>query len=65
MTPSWWMPDSWAKALAPTMALFGCTGKPVMPGHELAGRHDLGGVDAAVAREEVLARAYSHHDLFQ
>src|SRR5690606_41034455 len=24
------MPDSWAKALAPTMALFGCTGKPVM-----------------------------------
>jgi hypothetical protein len=25
------MPDSWAKALAPTMALFGCTAKPVMP----------------------------------
>src|SRR3569832_1852159 len=24
------MPDSWAKALAPTMALLGCTGKPVM-----------------------------------
>src|SRR5947207_13382560 len=24
------MPDSCAKALAPTMALFGCTGKPVM-----------------------------------
>ena len=23
------MPDSWAKALAPTIALFGCTGKPV------------------------------------
>src|ERR1700704_7194531 len=24
------MPDSCAKALAPTIALFGCTGKPVM-----------------------------------
>ena len=24
------MPDSWAKAFAPTMALLGCTGKPVM-----------------------------------
>ncbi len=24
------MPDSWANALAPTIALFGCTGKPVM-----------------------------------
>src|SRR5574343_454184 len=24
------MPDSWAKALAPTMALLGCTGKPVI-----------------------------------
>ena len=25
------MPDSCANALAPTIALFGCTGKPVMP----------------------------------
>src|SRR5512135_1431074 len=25
------MPDSCAKALAPTIALLGCTGKPVMP----------------------------------
>ena len=24
------MPDSWAKAFAPTIALFGCTAKPVM-----------------------------------
>ena len=24
-TPSWWMPDSWANALRPTIALFGCT----------------------------------------
>ncbi len=24
------MPDSWAKAFAPTIALFGCTGTPVM-----------------------------------
>ena len=29
-TPSWWMPASWAKALAPTIALFGWTMKPVM-----------------------------------
>jgi len=28
-TPSWWMPDSWAKALAPTTALFGWTSIPV------------------------------------
>ena len=28
--PSWWMPDSWAKALAPTMALLGCTEKLVI-----------------------------------
>ena len=27
--PSWWMPLSCAKALAPTIALFGCTEKPV------------------------------------
>mmetsp|Transcript_16365 Transcript_16365/g.41453 ORF Transcript_16365/g.41453 Transcript_16365/m.41453 type:complete len:227 (-) Transcript_16365:1170-1850(-) len=27
--PSWWIPLSCAKALAPTMALFGCTGMPV------------------------------------
>jgi hypothetical protein len=26
--PSWWMPDSCAKAFLPTMALFGCTAKP-------------------------------------
>ena len=30
MTPCWWMPASWAKALRPTMALLGCTGTPVM-----------------------------------
>ena len=29
-TPSWWMPASWAKALRPTIALLGCTSKPVM-----------------------------------
>ena len=29
--PSWWMPLSWAKALAPTIALFACTAMPVMP----------------------------------
>ena len=26
--PSWWMPDSCANALAPTMALCGCTAIP-------------------------------------
>src|SRR3954454_8196465 len=29
ITPSWWIPDSWAKAFAPTIALFGWTAKPV------------------------------------
>ena len=28
-TPCWWIPDSWAKALAPTYALFACTAIPV------------------------------------
>ena len=28
-TPSWWMPDSWANALRPTIALLGWTTKPV------------------------------------
>jgi hypothetical protein len=28
--PSWWMPDSCAKAFLPTMALLYCTGKPVI-----------------------------------
>mmetsp|Transcript_11809 Transcript_11809/g.38876 ORF Transcript_11809/g.38876 Transcript_11809/m.38876 type:complete len:237 (+) Transcript_11809:770-1480(+) len=27
--PSWWMPDSWRKAFAPTIALWGCTAMPV------------------------------------
>ena len=29
-TPSWWIPDACLKALAPTIALLGCTGNPVM-----------------------------------
>ena len=28
-TPSWWMPDSWAKALRPTIALLGWIAYPV------------------------------------
>ena len=28
-SPSWWMPDSWAKAFLPTIALFACTMCPV------------------------------------
>ena len=40
------MPDSWANAFAPTIALFGCTGKPVMPDTMLRRRDDLRGVDA-------------------
>ena len=28
--PSWWIPDSWANALAPTIALLGWTEKPVI-----------------------------------
>ena len=26
--PSWWIPDSCAKAFLPTIALLNCTGKP-------------------------------------
>src|ERR1041385_2203539 len=29
MTPCWWMPASWAKALRPTIALLGCGNTPV------------------------------------
>ena len=28
-TPSWWMPELWAKALAPTIALLGATAIPM------------------------------------
>ena len=30
MTPCWWMPDSCAKAFAPTIALLGGIGTPVI-----------------------------------
>ena len=30
ITPCWWMPDSCAKALAPTIALFGAIFTPVI-----------------------------------
>ena len=29
MTPSWWIPLSWANAFPPTIVLFGWTAKPV------------------------------------
>ena len=33
--PSWWIPDSCAKAFAPTIALFGCTENPVIADNNL------------------------------
>ena len=41
MTPSWWMPDSWANALPPTIALFGWIAKPGQVADEAAGGGDL------------------------
>ncbi len=29
MIPSWWIPEEWAKAFVPTMALFRWTGRPI------------------------------------
>ena len=64
--PSWWIPDSCANALAPTIALLGWTAKPV--------RYDTSreaGVScsvwtwAAELRELVGARPEGHHDLLQ
>ena len=40
-TPSWWMPDSWAKALRPTMALLGWMTKPGQIADQPAGGRDL------------------------
>ena len=60
------MPDSWANALAPTIALLGWTAKPVRyetsreAGVMLLGL-DLGGQ----LRELVGARPEGHHDLLQ
>ena len=60
------MPASCAKALRPTIALFGCTSKPVMADEQL---RDVAGVACVLMlflqRNGVVARADRHHGLFQ
>ena len=64
-TPSWWMPEACAKALAPTTALFGCTTKPVV----CATRREAGTICVAsmpqVQAEVVAARLHRHHHFFE
>ena len=59
------MPDSCANALAPTIALFGWTGKAGDAGHELRRGDDLRRIDARRAREHILARAHGHDDFLE
>src|SRR4029434_2361689 len=39
--PSWWMPDSCANALRPTITLLYCTGNEVARGHRAPAPHDV------------------------
>ena len=59
------MPDSCANALAPTIALFGCTTKPVI----CDTRREAGTICVVSMRvsqvEEVAARAHRHDDLLE
>ena len=59
------MPDSCAKALAPTIALFGCTGKPVMPETSLLAGTIWRRIDARLTREHVLTSAHGHDDFLE
>ena len=65
MTPSWWIPEACRKALAPTMALLGWTGKPVMSLTRRARAIDLPGVDVGGDAEGVAAGLDGHDDLFE
>src|SRR3989304_5786573 len=67
--PCWWIPDWWRKALAPTIALFGCTDIPVScetsrlgggvwGGVALGGGGELGG--EGVGADDRLVRLYGH-----
>ena len=65
-TPSWWMPDSCAKALRPTIALFGCTTIAGEARDEAARAGELGRHDAGVQAVEIVAAGVQqHHDLLE
>ena len=60
------MPDEWANALAPTMALFGCTGMPVMLADQAADASRSRVVlMPVVTSKRSLRVSQRHHDLFQ
>jgi hypothetical protein len=63
--PSWWMPDSCAKALRPDDRLVGLDRVAGDVGDEPAGAGDLLGLDAGLGAEVVAARADRHDDLFE
>lgn len=58
------MPDEWAKALRPTMALLGCTGTRIKTGYQLAGSDDLPGVDTDI-EIQIFVTGNRHHDFFE
>ena len=59
------MPDSWAKAFRPTIALFRCTARPVIVETiRLTGIEPLG-LDAGGQAEVVVAGLERHDDLFE
>ena len=59
------MPDSWAKALAPTMALLGCTETPVIVVMSLLVGIYLLRNNACIGRKLYLAGPQDHRDLFE
>ena len=63
--PSWWMPASCAKALSPTIALFGGTG---MPMQALTSREVCASCVVSICvsmPKKSLARMQRHDDLFE
>ena len=63
--PSWWMPDWWRNAFAPTIALFGCTLMPVRSATRRLVRYSSCVLMFVSTLEEVAARLDRHHDFFE
>ena len=59
------MPDVWAKAFAPTMALLGCTTIPVILLTKRLVFGNLFGSNLGVRLIQIRSGAEAHHNLFQ
>ena len=53
------------KGVNPDNRLVGLHGETGDPAHQPGARHNLGGIQAGIAGENVLARPDSHHDFLE